>query len=74
MHWSSRGKLTNIADLIRLIIRNETVHGYYIGYKFQRALQQVSESERQELRDFTSSLLIDLYEIMIFSQALARHT
>ncbi len=63
MHWSRRGKLTHTADLIRLIIRDEAVHGYYIGYKFQRALQQVSESERQELKDFTFSLLIDLYEI-----------
>ena len=30
MYWSSRGKLTNTADLIRLIIRDEAVHGYYI--------------------------------------------
>ena len=63
MHWSSRGKLTNTADLIRLIIRDEAVHGYYIGYKFQRALQQVSGSERLELKDFAFSLLFDLYEI-----------
>ena len=32
MHWSSRAKLTNTADLIRLIIRDEAIHGYYIGY------------------------------------------
>ncbi|NIH55266.1 ribonucleoside-diphosphate reductase class 1b beta subunit [Lysinibacter cavernae] len=29
MYWSSRAKLTNTADLIRLIIRDEAVHGYY---------------------------------------------
>ncbi|HOQ21612.1 MAG TPA: ribonucleotide-diphosphate reductase subunit beta, partial [Microbacterium sp.] len=39
MHWSSRAKLTNTADLIRLIIRDEAVHGYYIGYKFQKGLE-----------------------------------
>ncbi|MFM6966553.1 MAG: ribonucleotide-diphosphate reductase subunit beta, partial [Rhodoluna sp.] len=33
MYWSSRAKLTNTADLIRLIIRDEAIHGYYIGYK-----------------------------------------
>ncbi|MBM4603440.1 ribonucleotide-diphosphate reductase subunit beta, partial [Rhodococcus hoagii] len=33
MYWASHGKLTNTADLIRLIIRDEAVHGYYIGYK-----------------------------------------
>ncbi len=31
----SRAKLTNTADLIRLIIRDEAIHGYYIGYKFK---------------------------------------
>ncbi len=36
MYWSSRAKLTNTADMIRLIIRDEAVHGYYIGYKFQK--------------------------------------
>ncbi len=63
MHWSSRAKLTNTADLIRLIIRDEAVHGYYIGYKFQRALETLSESERQEIKDFAFALLFDLYEI-----------
>ena len=38
MYWSSRAKLTNTADMIRLIIRDEAVHGYYIGYKYQRGL------------------------------------
>ncbi len=34
MYWSSCGKLTNTAELIRLIIRDEAIHGHYIGYKF----------------------------------------
>ncbi|ADZ69876.1 class 1b ribonucleoside-diphosphate reductase subunit beta [Polymorphum gilvum] len=63
MHWSSRAKLTNTADLIRLIIRDEAVHGYYIGYKFQRGLETVSEAERQEIKDFAFSLMFDLYAI-----------
>jgi hypothetical protein len=40
MYWSSHAKLTNTADLIRLIIRDEAVHGYYVGYKFQQALAE----------------------------------
>jgi len=63
MHWSSRAKLTNTADLIRLIIRDEAVHGYYIGYKLQRALEKVSEAERQAVKDFAFALMFDLYEI-----------
>ncbi|MFJ3491387.1 class 1b ribonucleoside-diphosphate reductase subunit beta [Leifsonia aquatica] len=62
MYWSSRATLTNTADLIRLIIRDEAVHGYYIGYKYQRGLERVGERQRQELKDYTYSLLQDLYE------------
>ncbi|RRH75509.1 class 1b ribonucleoside-diphosphate reductase subunit beta [Falsigemmobacter faecalis] len=63
MYWSSRAKLTNTADLIRLIIRDEAVHGYYIGYKYQRALETQPEERKQELKDFAFSLMFDLYEI-----------
>ncbi|MBW6421474.1 class 1b ribonucleoside-diphosphate reductase subunit beta [Rhizobium sp. XQZ8] len=62
MYWSSRAKLTNTADLIRLIIRDEAVHGYYIGYKFQRGLEKLSEERRQEIKDFAFDLLLELYD------------
>ena len=62
MYWSSRAKLTNTADLIRLIIRDEAVHGYYIGYKYQKGLEQLTEAEREELKNYTFELLFELYE------------
>lgn len=62
MHWSSRAKLTNTADMIRLIIRDEAVHGYYIGYKFQKGLEKLTQPERDEIKDYTFSLLFELYE------------
>lgn len=62
MHWSSRAKLTNTADLIRLIIRDEAVHGYYIGYKYQKGLEQETAQRREELKDYTFELLMELYE------------
>ncbi|WBM71538.1 class 1b ribonucleoside-diphosphate reductase subunit beta [Buttiauxella sp. WJP83] len=62
MYWSSRGKLTNTADLIRLIIRDEAVHGYYIGYKFQKVLAQQSLERQAELQNFAFELLMDLYD------------
>jgi len=62
MYFSSKAKLTNTADIIRLIIRDEAVHGYYIGYKFQKGLEQETEARRQELKDYTFSLLFELYD------------
>ncbi|WP_156250999.1 class 1b ribonucleoside-diphosphate reductase subunit beta [Pseudactinotalea terrae] len=62
MHWSSRAKLTNTADLIRLIIRDEAVHGYYIGYKAQRALESADAQRQQEVKDYAYELLLELYD------------
>ncbi|XOD70387.1 MAG: class 1b ribonucleoside-diphosphate reductase subunit beta [Sodalis sp. (in: enterobacteria)] len=62
MYYSSRGKITNTADLIRLIIRDEAVHGYYIGYKFQHALTMVKPERREAIKLFAYGLLQDLYE------------
>ena len=62
MYWSSRAKLTNTADLIRLIIRDEAVHGYYIGYKFQLAYNESSKERQEELKAYAYNLLMELYE------------
>ena len=62
MYWSAHAKLTNTADLIRLIIRDESVHGYYIGYKYQRALENESPERQEELKGFVVEQLLDLYD------------
>ncbi|MFD1747347.1 class 1b ribonucleoside-diphosphate reductase subunit beta [Rhizobium helianthi] len=62
MYWSSRARLTNTADLIRLIIRDEAVHGYYIGYKFQRALEREAPSRREAIKRFAFDLMDELYD------------
>ena len=45
LHFSVHATLTNTADMIRLILRDKAVHGYYSGYKYQRGL----ETQSQEL-------------------------
>jgi ribonucleoside-diphosphate reductase beta chain len=62
MYWSSRAKLTNTADLIRLIIRDEAIHGYYIGYKFQLAYAELDAGKQVEIKDYAYSMLMELYE------------
>lgn len=62
MYWSSRARLTNTADLIRLIIRDEAIHGYYVGYKFQKSYNQLTPIEQVEIKNFAISLMMDLYE------------
>lgn len=62
LYWSSRQKLTNTADLIRLIIRDEAVHGYYIGYKFQKGFESLAPEAKDDLKGWVYDLLMELYE------------
>lgn len=62
LRFASRGYLTNTADIIRLIIRDEAVHGYYIGYKYQQAIKRLDEAQQQEIKDSVFDLVFDLYD------------
>jgi len=61
-YFSSRGKLPNTADVIRLIVADEAIHGYYIGYKYQRNIDKLSGNEQSILRRHTYDLLQELME------------
>lgn len=58
---SSHARLTNTADLIRLIIRDEAIHGYYIGYKFQQEFELLNQEEKDQLTIEIYALLTRLY-------------
>ena len=62
LYYLGNNKLANIAEIIKLIIRDESVHGTYIGYKFQLGFNELSEKEQDDLRDWMYDLLYQLYE------------
>lgn len=61
-YLAGRGKLPNTADMIRLILRDENIHGYAIGTWFQRNVSEYYPEREEELRDFAIDLAMDLYE------------
>ena len=63
LHFASRGQMTNTADMIRLILRDKAVHGYYSGYKFQRGLEKCSPERQKDLKVFTDELLEQLFNL-----------
>ena len=63
LHFSCHATLTNTADMIRLILRDKAVHGYYSGYKYQRGLEQHTQAKQDEMRVFTDALLGELYQL-----------
>lgn len=56
LRLAAEGRLTNTADIIRLIMRDEGVHGYYIGYKFQK---KFPDHDHEKVK----TLLMRLYSI-----------
>ncbi len=60
--YLGNNKMVNAAEIIKLILRDESVHGTYIGYKFQLGFNEFSETEQQEFRDWMYELLYQLYE------------
>lgn len=59
---ASEGRLTNTADIIRLIMRDEGVHGFYIGHKFQR--------EEPTLDDEEKDLILELLHMLYANELL----
>ena len=62
LYLSAHGKIPNSGDLIKLIIRDESIHGYYIGHKFQQQFAKASEEEQEDIRDYMYTMLVDLME------------
>lgn len=62
-HFASRAKLTNTADIIRLIVRDEGVHGTYIGKKFRDRHQQLTPTHQDKITEAIHSLAMNLYDI-----------
>ncbi|AXX65155.1 MAG: class 1b ribonucleoside-diphosphate reductase subunit beta [Lactobacillus sp.] len=62
LYYLGNNKLTNVAEIIKLIIRDESVHGTYIGYKFQLGFNELDKDEQQKLQDWMYDLLYRLYD------------
>lgn len=59
--YLGNNKLANVAEIIKLILRDESVHGTYIGYKFQLGYNQLSQQEQDELKNWVFETIFDLY-------------
>lgn len=61
LYYLGHNKLNNVAEIIKLILRDESVHGTYIGYKFQLGFNELPETEQDKLKMWMYDLLMELY-------------
>ena len=62
LYYLGKAKLINVSEVIKLIIRDESAHGAYIGHKFKLGFNELSDVEKEEIKSWSYELLYKLYE------------
>lgn len=62
LYFYGQGRLMNCGEIINLIIRDEAIHGVYVGLLAQELYNKQSDEVKRELYDFVTNLLMRLYE------------
>jgi ribonucleoside-diphosphate reductase beta chain len=62
LYYMGSSKMINVAEVIKLILRDESAHGAYIGYKFKLGFNQLNKNDQEEMKSWAYSLLYKLYE------------
>ncbi|EEL35538.1 Ribonucleoside-diphosphate reductase beta chain [Bacillus cereus Rock3-28] len=63
LYLAGQGKLTASGEIINLIIRDESIHGVFVGILAQQLFAELSAEDQQEVQKETQVLLMELYEI-----------
>ncbi|MGQ7104437.1 class 1b ribonucleoside-diphosphate reductase subunit beta [Bacillus cereus group sp. Bce041] len=63
LYLAGQGKLTASGEIINLIIRDESIHGVFVGILAQQIFAELSAEEQQEVQKETQDLLMELYKI-----------
>lgn len=58
--YRGQNKLANLAELIKLVIRDESVHGTYLGYKFRQDFEELTLEEKDEFTNWMYTFLNEL--------------
>ena len=59
--YLGHNKIPNVAEIIKLILRDESVHGTYIGYKFQLGYNQLPKEKQEDMKNWIYDFLYKLY-------------
>lgn len=60
--FSGQGKLVGSGEIINLIIRDESVHGTFVGLIAQNIFKKFDQETKEKLRKKVYDLMLDLYQ------------
>lgn len=58
--YRGNNKLANLSEIIKLVIRDESVHGTYLGYKFHQGFDELPAAKQKDFKKWMDNLLDDL--------------
>lgn len=61
LYLAGQGKLTNSGEIINLILRDEAIHGSYVGMVAQEAFESLNKREKNRVKADVYDLLEELY-------------
>jgi ribonucleoside-diphosphate reductase beta chain len=62
LYLAGQGKMTSSGEIIDLILRDESIHGLYVGTLAQEVFQQLNEEEKEQVTKELFALFQELYE------------
>jgi len=62
LYFYGQGKLMQSGEIINLILRDEAIHGVYVGLLAQEIYNSLSDDQKEELSSFAIDLLLNLYD------------
>lgn len=62
LYFYGQGRMMNAGEIINLIIRDEAIHGVYVGLLAQELYNDFDKETQEEMYDFTIEAMMVLYE------------
>ena len=62
LYFYGQGKLMQAGEIINLILRDEAIHGLYIGKIAQEVFSKFNSSKQEELKGWMQNFLMKLYQ------------
>lgn len=62
LYLAGQGKMVGSGEIISLIIRDELIHGTYIGLNYKELTEKMTEEDRVELKKFAEDMFDELLE------------
>lgn len=63
LYLAGQGKMTNSGEIIDLILRDESIHGLYVGTLAQELYAELDPEEQRQVLDETYQFLKELYRL-----------